>query len=907
MASSTEPDTPVEPAPPSSAPSSHSSGSDTDIDVTVPDTRAASEPPSTDPRAAASSPVSAPRSGGADGHGHGTGGDSPSIVDTHASGGGYSPRFAPTTVPSPDDDPHGADYFGPDHETASDLGSIRSSNLDTDAADAARIQLMVEKAVHERVERAVHETLKNLGMGEGSGQGMARAMDGSQGGGGERVTVGPPSTTTQFRTPTPRPEPTPNTAPAPATNNTTRTIPFRYQSNNPRALSYHNTDIAAVEKWNPSHSDTQKLVKQAMEAAKHDSNVDFAINPTFTADLTELATEAIGQQRAIPAYFVLGHGLAAFLRERGLGMDGMFGDQEDTSADHTTQPVASQPHTYRRQPFGKSTSLPPTVSHTGYLDFQQPHFRTYDSQDEMKNDLDLTTMMASTFTDTLGGPSEWRDNLEEYDAMEKTAETFKACDRAILRLMIAILKAMDEKRKVHDFSQLKNLLTSATEMLRMDPKTVHTTPHVRPSVCDVLFNVSLPGLNTMLATKALLRSSSPSNVLKAIVTCITPQINPYCSLSEAEEVYRRQLDTLSSTVGVRDLLPDDIQVLLWAAILAQLDQGHVSSWGQAFLAYQKSVTESQFNPQTAQLQKHDLRRANATNVLGSISTAHRQYGGERDAKKYKSTRATSIIAYTAAQTDTESEDEGTAAAGAWQTRDSKKPPSKRSPRTAPTPTDTDLNAHGHVKVSSRHKRYKAAMRMLVDKDQDGRIKISNKLLTKRYETDKLDLPNIMDSLEVATNARHNRNYLKIKRPSTIDATDVENMNTEELAIYMFLSGSMDESTRRKRDTIIEAYRVHCKSLRDEEQGKPHTGTIGTAISTTSTTSTSKFAKAKFDTPKLHAERREYTEDQTVEITQFIKAATDDPNATTDTIIQTVTRQMKEANGGGKAAALADHE
>ena len=410
----------------------------------------------------------------------------------------------------------------------------------------------------------------------------------------------------------------------------------------------------------------------------------------------------------------------------------------------------------------------------------------------------------------------------------------------------------------------------------------------------------------MLATQALLRSSSPSNVLKAIVTCITPTVNAYCSLSEAEEVYRRQLDTLSSAVGVRDLLPDDIQVLLWAAILAQLDPGHVSSWGQAYLAYQKSVNESLFNPQTAQLQKHALRQANATNVLGSISTAHRQYGGLRDAKKYKSTRATSIMAFTTTQTDTESDDEGerTAAAAAWQTRGSKKPSSKKSPRTAPTPTDTDLNTHGHVKVSPRHKRYKTAMRMLVDTDKDGRIKISNKTLTKRYEAGKLDLPNIMDSLEVATNTRHKRNYLKIKRPSTINATDVENMNTEELAIYMFLSGSMDESTRSKRDKIIEAYRVHCKSLHDEEQGKTHTGTVGTAISTTST---SKFSKTKFDTPKLHAERHEYTEDQTVQVAQFIAAATKDPNATTDTIIQTVTRQMKEANGGGKAAALVDHE
>ena len=104
--------------------------------------------------------------------------------------------------------------------------------------------------------------------------------------------------------------------------------------------------------------------------------------------------------------------------------------------------------------------------------------------------------------------------------------------------MIALLKAMDERRTIHDFSQLKNLLTSATEMLRMDPKTVHTTPHVRPSVCDVLFDVSLPGLNTMLAAQALLRSSSPSNALSAIITCLTPKVNPFCSLSASNVPYR---------------------------------------------------------------------------------------------------------------------------------------------------------------------------------------------------------------------------------------------------------------------------------------------------------------------------------------------------------------------------------
>ena len=157
-------------------------------------------------------------------------------------------------------------------------------------------------------------------------------------------------------------------------------------------MSYHNKDIAAVEQCSfaPDHISIQKLVKQAMEAAKQDTNADFAIKPTFTADLHDLATKVIEKQQAIPSIFILGHGFAAFLREQGLGMEGMFGDLEGTDDDHITPPDTSQPSTYRRQPFGKPTKLPSTVSHTGQLDFQQRHFRTYISQEEMKKDLELT-------------------------------------------------------------------------------------------------------------------------------------------------------------------------------------------------------------------------------------------------------------------------------------------------------------------------------------------------------------------------------------------------------------------------------------------------------------------------------------------------------------------------------------
>ena len=262
MASLPAPDPPADSArPPSRTPSSHSGGSDIDVDaLTAPDTRAASEPPSTDPHAAAPSPVPAARFGGVDGHGYGMGGDPPSIVETHASGGGFTPRFAPTStrpanVPSPDDD---TNYFGPDHETASDYGSVPSSNLGADT-DAATIQQMVEKTVREILRQ------QNRGMGEGSGHGRAWDMDGSQGGGVDRVTGGTHSTTTQFRTPTPRPEPTPNTAPAPATSNTTQ---YRYHSTNPKALSYYSKDIATVEQCSFASDNVsiQKLAKQMKEA-----------------------------------------------------------------------------------------------------------------------------------------------------------------------------------------------------------------------------------------------------------------------------------------------------------------------------------------------------------------------------------------------------------------------------------------------------------------------------------------------------------------------------------------------------------------------------------------------------------------------------------------------------------------
>ena len=34
--------------------------------------------------------------------------------------------------------------------------------------------------------------------------------------------------------------------------------------------------------------------------------------------------------------------------------------------------------------------------------------------------MELTTTMASTFMDTMGGPSSWRANLKEYDAMSSS-------------------------------------------------------------------------------------------------------------------------------------------------------------------------------------------------------------------------------------------------------------------------------------------------------------------------------------------------------------------------------------------------------------------------------------------------------------------------------------------------------
>ena len=101
-----------------------------------------------------------------------------------------------------------------------------------------------------------------------------------------------------------------------------------------------------------------------------------------------------------------------------------------------------------------------------------------------------------------------------------SAQIFKACDRVILKLMLA-LSTSGHGRKAHqqrhDFSEPKNPLTSVTKILHMNPRAVHTTMHVRPSVCDVLFNVCLPGQSTMLRSRSTsryyIRSSNPMKVL----------------------------------------------------------------------------------------------------------------------------------------------------------------------------------------------------------------------------------------------------------------------------------------------------------------------------------------------------------------------------------------------------------
>lgn len=255
--------------------------------------------------------------------------------------------------------------------------------------------------------------------------------------------------------------------------------------------------------------DQKSIQKQAMAAAKTDPNVDYAINPTFTAELNHLIAQCVGRQSAAPAVYVMDLGFSAFLKSENLGLEGMFGDfKGDEVHTRDTPPDTSRTTTFERQPFGIPS--PPQLAASRWKAYL--HATTLPNVQQPGGDVighgpQIKTTMAQTFVDELtefgakGGG--WKHNLNEPDACEMSAQIFKACDRVILKLMLA-LSTSGHGRKAHqqrhDFSKPKNPLTSVTKMvLHMNPRAVHTTMHVRPSVCDVLFNVCLPGQNTMLA------------------------------------------------------------------------------------------------------------------------------------------------------------------------------------------------------------------------------------------------------------------------------------------------------------------------------------------------------------------------------------------------------------------------
>ena len=218
-------------------------------------------------------------------------------------------------------------------------------------------------------------------------------------------------------------------------------------------------------------------------------------------------------------------GFSALLKSENLGLEGMFGDfKGDELHTRDTPPDTSRTTTFERQPFGIPS--PPQLAASRWKAYL--HATTLPNVQQPGGDVighgpqnhDGANVRGRADRIRRQGRRLETHNLNEPDACEMSAQIFKACDRVILKLMLA-LSTSGHGRKAHqqrhDFSEPKNPLTSVTKILHMNPRAVHTTMHVRPSVCDVLFNVCLPGQNTMLAAppraKYYIRSSSPMKVL----------------------------------------------------------------------------------------------------------------------------------------------------------------------------------------------------------------------------------------------------------------------------------------------------------------------------------------------------------------------------------------------------------
>ena len=774
------------------------------------------------------------------------------------------------------------------------------------------------------------EELQNDGNKRGMGAGADRG--GSRSGGAEADGFGPHD----------RSEPAPTITPTQRRRASNHGNPHRYGQNNTKADGNFRDDQRSLANltFTSGQADIVDLVKEAQKAARDDPTVDFSVSPAFARKLHHLIANNIQKQPAISVQHVLDFGFSSLLNSSGLGASGMFRDVKRAAVDpipprHAEPDASPNGAGFRRRAFGApaTTSAAP-LPHSGTYTYARPHHTAYGTSNEMMADVNHKTDMAAVFvdeqtaemeamgiTDNDGRPPHWASTLnpsiDDPVACWRTSAMFIACDRVVLKIMVALLQAMEDSDPNHDFSRLKNLLTSATASLDSLSGTVHTTMQVRPSMADILYQVSQPGLDVMLVAFTQLRAPNPTKVLKAVVKCLGPHINPFASLSEAEAVFKGQLDTLHATVGTNDLLSDDIQVLLWAAIIAKLDPSHVQAWGSPFQAYRKSVNESLFNPATAQLLHHDQRLVNAESVLPSISTAHADYGGARDERQYRKSGALKV-----AQAATHTADPGaaeevgtvehdpgvadaegwTAAASTGHTHDPTPPVFDRGTSSHRPKRGNEYTHSGHLKVSRGHRFYGEATRRLAAANSDGWLLYSNKSIKKQHDEGKLDRYPYAGHLELGVRRRNKDKWqvVQIMTPSPITESDIKGMNAAELALYIFLSGGMDDNTKGKREAHIRDAKN--KYYASREGDNPRDRTVGSASYRPAyrhTGDPSSLSPGRHSTSKFWEQARSrkhsggYSTSQAAEVANFITAAASDPNATVESVVQNVVGSMKQ--------------
>ena len=146
-------------------------------------------------------------------------------------------------------------------------------------------------------------------------------------------------------------------------------------------------------------------------------------------------------------------------------------------------------------------------------------------------------------------------------------------------------------------------------------------------------------------------------------------------------------------------------------------------------------------------------------------------------------------------------------------------------------------------------------------------------------------------------------------PSPITESDIKGMNAAELALYIFLSGGMDDNTKGKREAHIRDAKN--KYYASREGDNPRDRTVGSASYRPAyrhTGDPSSLSPGRHSTSKFWEQARSrkhsgrYSTSQAAEVANFITAAASDPNATVESVVQNVVgsmQQLKDEHRGVK--------